>query len=77
MESRPDAIAAFVALRLAGLSAFDAACHTLAALGTGGCSKRTASVAGFNDPVVELILLVILTPRFWRRWGQRLNVSPA
>jgi trk system potassium uptake protein len=47
-------------LRLAGLSAFEALCHTFSTLGTGGFSTRTASIAAFDDPLVEAILIVFM-----------------
>ncbi len=53
-------VALYGLLRLAGLSAFDAICHTFSTLGTGGFSTRTASVAAFDDPVVEAILIVFM-----------------
>lgn len=49
-----------VALRLAGLSLFDALCHTFSTLGTGGFSTRTASVAAFESPLVEAIIVVFM-----------------
>ncbi len=49
-------IAEFVALRLAGMSPFDAICHTFATLGTGGFSTKTASVGAFQSPAVEWII---------------------
>ncbi len=53
-------VAQYAALRLAGLNAFDAICHTFATLGTGGFSTRTASVAGFQSPLVEWIVIVFM-----------------
>ncbi len=53
-------VASYAALRLAGLSAFDAICHTFSTLGTGGFSTRTASVGAFHSPAVELILVVFM-----------------
>jgi trk system potassium uptake protein TrkH len=48
------------ALQLAGLSLFDAACHTFSTLGTGGFSTRTASVAAFDSALVEAIIVVFM-----------------
>jgi trk system potassium uptake protein TrkH len=53
-------IAEFVALRLAGLSPFDAICHTFATLGTGGFSTKTASVGAFQNPAVEWIIAIFM-----------------
>jgi trk system potassium uptake protein TrkH len=50
----------FVLLRLAGMNGFEAICHTFSTLGTGGFSTRTASVAGFNSPLIEYILVVFM-----------------
>ena len=53
-------IAEFVALRMAGLSPFDAICHTFATLGTGGFSTKTASVGAFQSPAVEWIIAIFM-----------------
>lgn len=44
-----------VALHLAGMSWFDAACHALSTLGTGGFSTRNAGIGAFDIPAVEWI----------------------
>lgn len=65
----------YVALRYAGLDAFEASCHAFSTLGTGGFSSRTASIAGFESPLVEYIIIVFMILaginftwhyRFWR-----------
>ncbi len=48
--------AAFAGLWLAGLDAFDAACHAFSTLSTGGFSTRDASVAAFQNAGVEWIV---------------------
>jgi len=53
-------VAEIVALWWAGMSWFDAACHSFSTLGTGGFSTRTASVGGFHDPAVEWIIIVFM-----------------
>jgi trk system potassium uptake protein TrkH len=53
-------IAEFLALRWAGMSSFDAICHTFSTLGTGGFSTRTASVAYYNSLPIELILITFM-----------------
>jgi trk system potassium uptake protein TrkH len=53
-------VAEFIALRLAGMTAFEAMCHTFSTLGTGGFSTRTESIAGFNSPLIELIIIVFM-----------------
>jgi trk system potassium uptake protein TrkH len=49
-----------VALRVAGMSWFDAICHAFSAIGLGGFSTHDASVGYFNSHVVELVLIVIM-----------------
>jgi trk system potassium uptake protein TrkH len=53
-------LAEYVALRLAGMHSLDAACHAFSTLGTGGFSTRTASVAAFNSPLIEGIIVVFM-----------------
>jgi len=49
-------IACILALRMLGLSWFDAVTHSFTALATGGFSTRTASIAAFKNPAVEMTL---------------------
>ena len=53
-------VAEFLALWAAGMSKFEAACHAFSTLGTGGFSSRTASVAGFESPLVEYIIIFFM-----------------
>lgn len=53
-------VAEYVLLRLAGMNAFEAICHSFSTLGTGGFSSRTASVAGFESPLIEYIIIVFM-----------------
>lgn len=53
-------VAEFLALRLAGLNAFESLCHSFSTLGTGGFSTRTASVGGFGSPAVEWVIVVFM-----------------
>ena len=48
------------ALWIAGMPAFDALCHAMSTLSTGGFSTRADSVAGFDNTAVELILIVFM-----------------
>lgn len=50
----------YVLLRLAGMTGFDAACHAFSTLGTGGFSTRTASIAAFQSPLIEWILILFM-----------------
>lgn len=69
--------AEFIALRLAGMDWLDAVCHSFATLGTGGFSTRTASIAGFNSPLVEYIIIAFMLlaganfTRHYRLWVER------
>ena len=47
-------------LWLSGLPAFDAVCIAFSTLSTGGFSTRNASIAAFDNPVAELILVVFM-----------------
>ncbi|MBL8179030.1 MAG: hypothetical protein JNK48_30425 [Bryobacterales bacterium] len=49
-----------VALKVAGMTWYEAVCHSMSTLGTGGFSTRTASVAGFNNPAVEYIIILFM-----------------
>ena len=47
-------------LMWAGMNFFDATCHAFATLATGGFSTLTASVGGYNSPVIEFIIIVFM-----------------
>jgi len=47
-------------LVLAGLEPFDALCHALACLSTGGFSTKTGNVGSFNNVVLEIVLLIFM-----------------
>lgn len=49
-----------VALKLAGMSWFDAICHAFAAMGLGGFSTHDASIGYFDSPAVEVVLIVFM-----------------
>lgn len=53
-------LAEIVLLKLAGMDLFDAVCHAFSTLGTGGFSTRTASIAGFNSPLIEYIVILFM-----------------
>ncbi|MBW2273614.1 MAG: TrkH family potassium uptake protein [Deltaproteobacteria bacterium] len=48
------------ALLLAGMSPFDALCHSLTTLSTGGFSTRSASVGAYQSPAIEWIVIVFM-----------------
>jgi trk system potassium uptake protein len=49
-----------VLLVFAGMNLFEAVCHAFSTLGTGGFSTRTASIAGFNSPLIEYIIILFM-----------------
>jgi trk system potassium uptake protein TrkH len=53
-------VAEVLALRLAGMTWFEALSHTFSTLGTGGFSTRNASVGGFQSPAIEWIIIVFM-----------------
>lgn len=53
-------VAEIAALRFAGLSFFDATCHTFATLATGGFSTLNASVGGYRSLPVDIIVIVFM-----------------
>lgn len=53
-------LALYLALRAAGMNGFEAACHAFSTLGTGGFSTRTASIAAFDSPLIEYIIIVFM-----------------
>lgn len=66
---------------VAGMSAFDAICHAFTTVATGGFSTHDASLAHFNDPVIEAIAIIFMLAGgvnfamhffFWRR----LSIAP-
>ncbi len=46
-----------VLLWLAGMGRFDAVCHAMTTIATGGYSTRDASVGGFGSPLIETIII--------------------
>jgi trk/ktr system potassium uptake protein len=52
--------AAIVALRLCGMSWFDAVCHAFSAVGLGGFSTHDRSIAWFNSPAIEAVLIALM-----------------
>lgn len=43
-----------------GMSPFDAVCHSLCTMGTGGYSTKQASVAFWNSPFIEYVIIVFM-----------------
>jgi trk/ktr system potassium uptake protein len=53
-------VAGVVALRVCGMSWFDAVCHAFSAVGLGGFSTHDRSIAWFNSPAIEVTLTVLM-----------------
>jgi trk system potassium uptake protein TrkH len=53
-------LACILALRLAGMSWFDAVCHAFAALSLGGFSTHDASVGYYDSPLIEAVLIFFM-----------------
>lgn len=52
--------ACVIALKLAGMTWFDAVCHAFSAMSLGGFSTHDASVGYFNSPAIEFVLIVFM-----------------
>jgi trk system potassium uptake protein len=52
--------AAILSLRICGMSWFDAICHSFSVVGLGGFSTHDASIAYFNSPAIEFVLIVLM-----------------
>ncbi len=52
--------AGIISLRLCGMSWFDAICHAFSVVGLGGFSTHDASIAYFNSPAIELVLVLLM-----------------
>ena len=53
-------LAAFGLLTLCGMPAFDALCHAMTTLSTGGYSTRNASIGAYESLPIELVVLVFM-----------------
>ena len=53
-------VVGFIFLLAGPMDAFDAACHTLSAISTGGFSTKQASIAFFNSPYTEYVITIIM-----------------
>lgn len=51
---------AAVLLALAGMPIYDAICHAMSALGTGGFSTRTASIGAYDSMLIDGIVVVFM-----------------
>ena len=48
------------ALMIAGMSLFDAVCHAMATMATGGFSTRDGSVGAYGNPAIDWIIIVFM-----------------
>jgi len=53
-------VVGILALRVAGMSWFDAVNHSFTALSTGGFSTRTRSIGHWNSPAIEGVIVVLM-----------------
>ena len=52
--------AAIFSLKICGMSWFDAICHAFSVVGLGGFSTHDASIAYFNSPAIEFVLILLM-----------------
>ena len=53
-------VAQTVALSIAGMTWYDAACHTMATLATGGFSTKNASLGAYDSAAIDTIVIVFM-----------------
>ena len=53
-------LAETICLMVAGMNLFEAVCHSMATVSTGGFSTRQASIAAFQSPAIEYIVTVFM-----------------
>ena len=53
-------VASVVSLDLAGMNLFDAVCHSMAAVSTGGFSTKQASIAAYQSPSIEYVVTLFM-----------------
>ncbi len=53
-------VLSLLALKMAGMTWFDACTHSMSAVSTAGFSTKNASIGFFNSPAIELILMVTM-----------------
>lgn len=53
-------ILCFICLKLAGMDYFDALCHTMATVSTGGLSTHNASIGFYNNFLIEIITMIFM-----------------
>lgn len=53
-------LACMLSLRVAGMTWFDALCHAFSTVSLGGFSTRDNSIAAFESPAIELVMMVFM-----------------
>ena len=53
-------VVATLALKLCGMTWFDAVCHAMSACGTCGFSTKNLSIGWFNSPLIEFVLIIFM-----------------
>ena len=74
-------LSGILALRLCGMTWFDAICHAFCAVGLGGFSTHDASIGYFHSAAIELVLIVLMliaSLNFARHFAalRRLSLKP-
>ncbi|MBN1300084.1 MAG: hypothetical protein JW995_02625 [Melioribacteraceae bacterium] len=49
-----------IALKLCGMNLFDSIIHSFATIATGGFSNKNSSIAHYNSPVVEIVIMIFM-----------------
>lgn len=49
-----------VLLKVGGMSLFDAVCHSFTTMATGGYSTKQASIAYWNDPFIQYVIIIFM-----------------
>ena len=50
----------YAALRWAGMNRFEATCHSLSTMATGGFSTRNSSIESFQSPTIEYVIVIFM-----------------
>lgn len=53
-------VAETIALKIGGMTLYDAMCHTFGTMATGGFSTKNVSIAFYTSPVIHIILIVFM-----------------
>ena len=49
-----------ICLKIAGMGYFDAVCHAMSTLSTGGISTNSGGIGAFNSPAIEYIIIIFM-----------------